>query len=137
MTKKKRFKDSSQPFILDHTLGFLSRPLFFALQVVFFLFNLLGSRCCVGLSTVREGVPKERVTLFVANEEEMTEYRKALEATCRHMMFQSHQSCSASVKSRRGWDDYPPPVEKMTGLGMVRRADSSVCSWCARQPPLG
>ena len=28
----------------------------------------------------REGVPKERVTLFVANEEEMNEYRKALEA---------------------------------------------------------
>jgi len=53
VTKKKRFKDSSQPFILDHTLGFLSR----------------------------EGVPKERVTLFVANEEEMTEYRKALEGS--------------------------------------------------------
>ncbi|CAK9104170.1 unnamed protein product [Durusdinium trenchii] len=53
VTKKKRFKDSNQPFILDHTLGFLSR----------------------------EDVPKERVTLFVANEGEEKEYRKALEGS--------------------------------------------------------
>eukprot|EP00438_Fugacium_kawagutii_P000731 Skav220475 [mRNA] locus=scaffold591:18156:26333:- [translate_table: standard] len=53
VTKKKRFKDSNQPFILDHTLGFLSR----------------------------EGIPKERVTLFVANDEEMNEYRRALEGS--------------------------------------------------------
>ena len=69
MTKKKRFKDSSQPFILDHTLGFLSRH---GPKVLKF--------CRKKDPNDREGVPKERVTLFVANEEEAQEYLKAFEA---------------------------------------------------------
>ncbi|CAJ1408394.1 unnamed protein product [Effrenium voratum] len=51
VTRKKRFQTSSRPFILEHTLAFLSR----------------------------EGVPKQKVTLFVANEEEEQEYRKAIQ----------------------------------------------------------
>ena len=51
MTRKKRFKASERPFVLEHTLNFLQR----------------------------EAVPKERVTLFVANEEEEAAYRTALE----------------------------------------------------------
>lgn len=102
MTKKKRFKDSSQPFILDHTLGFLSRPPFFFKLGVFFILICLA--VVVSQSpAVREGVRKERVTLFVANEEEMTEYRKALEATCRHIVPQSQRSCrSHKIPKRMG-----------------------------------
>lgn len=53
MTGKKRFKNSLTPFILAHTLGFLSR----------------------------QQIPKKRVTLFVASQQEEKSYRKALQGS--------------------------------------------------------
>lgn len=53
MTKKRRFKKCRQPFILAHSLAFLSR----------------------------QGIPKFRVTLFVADRKELEHYRKALKGT--------------------------------------------------------
>eukprot|EP00929_Paragymnodinium_shiwhaense_P080442 TRINITY_DN41951_c0_g1_i1.p1 TRINITY_DN41951_c0_g1~~TRINITY_DN41951_c0_g1_i1.p1 ORF type:complete len:714 (-),score=195.17 TRINITY_DN41951_c0_g1_i1:81-2222(-) len=53
MTLKKRFKSSRTPFILKHTLGFLSR----------------------------QGIPRKKVTLFVANAQEKEHYRRALQGS--------------------------------------------------------
>jgi len=53
MSGKKRFKGDNRPFILAHTLSFLSR----------------------------QGIPRERVTLFVATSTESENYRKALKGS--------------------------------------------------------
>jgi len=53
MTKKKRFRHCSTPFILMHTLGFLSR----------------------------QRIPKANVILFVASQKELLQYRSALKGS--------------------------------------------------------
>jgi len=53
MSKKRRFKKCKSPFILMHSLAFLSR----------------------------QRIPKHRVTLFVANSQELAKYRKALQGS--------------------------------------------------------
>lgn len=72
----------------------------------------------------REDVPKERVTLFVANEGEEKEYRKALEA-------QSHGR-------KQNWCFFFCALLafSVSGIRVGECTDSDIDAWSPRQPSL-